>query len=75
MGHAFALAVSEQILTRRYPDHNVSFVRADTALRAGWTLTSLLGGELAEPAVAESTPTAPAEAPIRVARGGYLMTR
>jgi hypothetical protein len=40
LGHAFALAVSEQILTRRYPDHSVSFVRADTALRAGWTLTS-----------------------------------
>ncbi len=40
LGYAFALAVSEQILTRRFPDHNVSFVRADTALRAGWTLTS-----------------------------------
>ena len=40
LGHAFALAVSEQILTRRYPDHSISFVRADTALRAGWTLTS-----------------------------------
>jgi hypothetical protein len=40
LGHAFALAVSEKILARRYPDHNVSFVRADTALRAGWTLTS-----------------------------------
>ncbi|MFD8333216.1 hypothetical protein ACFV42_11240 [Streptomyces solisilvae] len=40
LGHAFALATSEQILTRRYPDHSVSFVRADTALRAGWTLTS-----------------------------------
>ncbi|MFK8905441.1 hypothetical protein [Streptomyces sp. YS-3] len=40
LGQAFALAVSEQILTRRYPDHSVSIVRADTALRAGWTLTS-----------------------------------
>lgn len=40
LGHAFALAVSEQILTRRYPEHSISFVRADTALRAGWTLTS-----------------------------------
>ncbi|WP_225859483.1 hypothetical protein [Streptomyces albicerus] len=40
LGHAFALAVSEEILTRRYPDHSVSIVRADTALRAGWTLTS-----------------------------------
>ncbi|MEU1192330.1 hypothetical protein [Streptomyces sp. NPDC005859] len=39
LGQAFALAVSEQILTRRYPDHSVSIVRADTALRAGWTLT------------------------------------
>ncbi|MFF0623805.1 hypothetical protein [Streptomyces sp. NPDC004296] len=40
LGYAFALAVSEQILTHRYPEHSVSFVRADTALRAGWTLTS-----------------------------------
>ncbi len=40
LGHAFALAVSEEILTRRYPDHSISIVRADTALRAGWRLTS-----------------------------------
>ncbi|UED87050.1 hypothetical protein [Streptomyces profundus] len=40
LGHAFALAISEQILTRRYPDHSVSFIRADTALRSGWSLTS-----------------------------------
>ncbi|MCX5203207.1 hypothetical protein OG897_17365 [Streptomyces sp. NBC_00237] len=40
LGQAFGLAVSEQILAHRYPDHSVSIVRADTALRAGWTLTS-----------------------------------
>ncbi|MGW1993119.1 hypothetical protein [Embleya sp. NPDC001921] len=40
LGYAFASAVSEEILTRRYPDYSVSIVRADTALRAGWTLTS-----------------------------------
>lgn len=40
LGHAFALAVSEQILEERYPDYSISIVRADTALRAGWTLTS-----------------------------------
>ncbi|WP_246530783.1 hypothetical protein [Streptomyces bathyalis] len=39
LGHAFALAISEAILTRRYPNHSISIVRADTALRAGWTLT------------------------------------
>ena len=40
LGYAFALAVTEKILADRYPDHSVSIVRADTALRAGWTLTS-----------------------------------
>lgn len=40
LGYAFALAISEKILVERYPDHSVSIVRADTALRAGWALTS-----------------------------------
>ncbi|WP_069883691.1 hypothetical protein [Streptomyces luteocolor] len=31
-GHAFALAVSEQILSRRCPNHSISIVRADAAL-------------------------------------------
>lgn len=40
LGQAFALAASEKILARRYPDHSISFVRADIALRAGWALTA-----------------------------------
>ncbi|MFH9425018.1 hypothetical protein [Streptomyces sp. NPDC017529] len=38
LGQAFALAISEEILTHRYT--GISIVRADTALSAGWTLTS-----------------------------------
>lgn len=40
LGIGFALALTQHILTRRYPDHVVSIVPADTALRAGWALTS-----------------------------------
>lgn len=40
LGHAFALAATARILRRRYPDHRVSIVHADTVLRAGWALTS-----------------------------------
>ncbi|MDF9814146.1 hypothetical protein [Streptomyces sp. SPB162] len=36
----FALTLARQLLSRRYPDHSVSIVPADTALRAGWALTS-----------------------------------
>ncbi|WP_329530513.1 hypothetical protein OG568_05300 [Streptomyces sp. NBC_01450] len=40
LGIGFALAVAERILSRRYPDHAISIVPADTALRAGWALNS-----------------------------------
>lgn len=40
LGIGFALALAKQILSRRYPRHLVSIVPADTALRAGWALTS-----------------------------------
>lgn len=40
LGVGFALALTQRILRRRYPDHSVSIVAADTALRAGWALTS-----------------------------------
>ncbi|MER7684978.1 hypothetical protein [Streptomyces sp. NPDC097610] len=40
LGVGFALAVAERILSRRYPDHAVSIVPSDTALRAGWALNS-----------------------------------
>lgn len=40
LGTGFGLALAEHILRRRKPDHMVSIVHADTALRAGWALTS-----------------------------------
>jgi hypothetical protein len=40
LGEGFALVLAERLLGRRYPDHSVSIVPADTALRAGWALTS-----------------------------------
>ncbi|MEV5146918.1 hypothetical protein [Streptomyces sp. NPDC052727] len=40
LGVGFALALAERILSRRYPDHAVSIVPADTALRAGWALSA-----------------------------------
>lgn len=40
LGVGFALALARRILTQRYPDRAVSIVPADTALRAGWALTS-----------------------------------
>ncbi|MER6364833.1 hypothetical protein [Kitasatospora sp. NPDC001527] len=39
LGVGFALALAESVLTRRYPDHSVSIVPADTALRAGFAVT------------------------------------
>lgn len=40
LGVGFAVAATERILRHRYPEHSVSIVPADTALRAGWALTS-----------------------------------
>ncbi len=40
LGVGFGLVLAERLLERRYPDHSVSIVSADTALRAGWALTS-----------------------------------
>jgi hypothetical protein len=40
LGTGFALALTTRLLNKRYPDHFVSIVPADTALRAGWALTS-----------------------------------
>ncbi|MCX4964069.1 hypothetical protein OHA98_04385 [Streptomyces sp. NBC_00654] len=40
LGTGFALALAKRLLSRRYPNHFVSIVPADTALRAGWALTS-----------------------------------
>ncbi|OXM50413.1 hypothetical protein [Amycolatopsis alba] len=40
LGVGFALVLARRILTQRYPDRVISIVPADTALRAGWALTS-----------------------------------
>ncbi|MGW3626514.1 hypothetical protein [Streptomyces sp. NPDC000880] len=40
LGVGFGLVLAERLLGRRYPDYSVSIVPADTALRAGWALTS-----------------------------------
>ncbi|WP_043843141.1 hypothetical protein [Amycolatopsis taiwanensis] len=40
LGIGFALALARRVLARRHPDRVVSIVPADTALRAGWALTS-----------------------------------
>ncbi|MDI3404012.1 hypothetical protein [Streptomyces cavernicola] len=40
LGTGFALALATRLLNMRYPDRFVSIVPADTALRAGWALTS-----------------------------------
>lgn len=39
LGIGFALAVAQEVLRQRYPDHSVSVIDAEIALRAGWTLT------------------------------------
>ncbi|WP_171114556.1 MULTISPECIES: hypothetical protein [unclassified Streptomyces] len=45
LGTGFALALATRLLSRRYPNHFVSIVPADTALRAGWALTSRDSGQ------------------------------
>ncbi|MGW3385598.1 hypothetical protein [Streptomyces cinereoruber] len=40
LGMAFGLTLAKQVLGRRFPEHSVSIVPADTVLRAGWALTS-----------------------------------
>lgn len=39
LGVGFALAVAKHVLARRHPDHSVSVVPADAALRAGFAVT------------------------------------
>ena len=45
LGIGFALTLAEHMLGSRFPDHSVTIVSADTALRAGWALTSRDRGE------------------------------
>ncbi|MEU3759739.1 hypothetical protein AB0N12_31390 [Streptomyces albogriseolus] len=45
LGIGFAFTLTEHMLRSRFPDHSVTIVPADTALRAGWALTSRDKGE------------------------------
>ncbi|MFD0140815.1 MULTISPECIES: hypothetical protein [unclassified Streptomyces] len=45
LGIGFALTLAKYMLGSRFPDHSVTIVPADTALRAGWALTSRDKGE------------------------------
>ncbi|MFB7324703.1 hypothetical protein [Streptomyces sp. NPDC056190] len=40
LGVGFALTLAKHLLGQRFPEHSVTIVPADTALRAGWALTS-----------------------------------
>ncbi|MGY5131697.1 hypothetical protein ACWGJW_04690 [Streptomyces nigrescens] len=39
LGVGFALTLAKHMLGQRFPEHSVTIVPADTALRAGWALT------------------------------------
>ncbi|MET7791780.1 hypothetical protein ABZS93_35165 [Streptomyces sp900116325] len=49
IGTGFASLVAERIVRSRYPDHSVSVIPADIALKAGWTLRSTGNGPRPEP--------------------------
>lgn len=43
IGTGFASLLAERLIRSRYPDHSVSVIPADVALKAGWTLRSTSG--------------------------------
>ncbi len=43
IGTGFASLLAEELVRSRYPDHSVSVIPADVALKAGWTLRSTSG--------------------------------
>lgn len=43
IGTGFASLLAEKLVRSRYPDHSVSVIPADVALKAGWTLRSTSG--------------------------------
>ncbi|MCX4508662.1 hypothetical protein [Streptomyces anulatus] len=43
IGTGFASLLGEKLVRSRYPDHSVSVIPADVALKAGWTLRSTSG--------------------------------
>ncbi|MFB9739402.1 hypothetical protein ACFQE4_15085 [Streptomyces thermocoprophilus] len=49
IGTGFASLLAEDIVRSRYPDHSVSVIPADVALKAGWTLTGAGKGRRPEP--------------------------
>ncbi|MDT0266984.1 hypothetical protein RM844_11860 [Streptomyces sp. DSM 44915] len=49
IGTGFASLLAEHIVRSRYPDHSVSVIPADIALKAGWTLRSSGTGARPEP--------------------------
>lgn len=49
IGTGFASLLAEHVVRSRYPDHSVSVIPADVALKAGWTLRSTGKGSRPEP--------------------------
>ncbi|MFI6084998.1 hypothetical protein ACIBBB_29215 [Streptomyces sp. NPDC051217] len=49
IGTGFASLLAENVVRSRYPDHSVSVIPADIALKAGWTLRSTGTGTRPEP--------------------------
>ncbi|WP_030905989.1 hypothetical protein [Streptomyces sp. NRRL F-5126] len=49
IGTGFASLLAENIVRSRYPDHSVSVIPADIALKAGWSLSSSGAGPRPEP--------------------------
>ncbi|MET8418569.1 hypothetical protein ABZV41_23485 [Streptomyces sp. NPDC005098] len=49
IGTGFASLVAERIVRSRYPDHSVSLIPADIALKAGWSLRTMGKGPRPEP--------------------------
>ncbi|MFI6696290.1 hypothetical protein ACIBLA_31970 [Streptomyces sp. NPDC050433] len=49
IGTGFASLLAENVVRFRYPDHSVSVIPADIALKAGWTLRSTGTGTRPEP--------------------------
>ncbi|MBP8537138.1 hypothetical protein [Streptomyces sp. MK37H] len=49
IGTGFASLLAEHVVRTRYPDHSVSVIPADVALKAGWTLRSTGKGSRPEP--------------------------
>ncbi|MER5775124.1 hypothetical protein ABT144_12695 [Streptomyces sp. NPDC002039] len=49
LGIGFALALARRVLASQYPDHSVSVIDAEIAMRAGWTLTGKEAGRSSAP--------------------------